>query len=1411
VRFFRIPGFTGIEAHRDDADRGSLRVVEGCLPFGTGGLRSGPVWEKIRRVEHFGDDDRNLVSAMDDGKGNSLVFVSRNCQVHSAVVFPEENTDIESLGESYDVATPVPNTFSGSDATISSIGNRLFAVGDGTAEALYIGKGPVLDSNFSVYPDETLYKQEWSRFPNCRYYARGPKATLFAAGNPDKPLTVYISEPAGLTEPLKDSPYSTEFTGEMYNAGRLSTVEILGSDASKITALSTRGDQVVVHTDKGAFLLYAPAPDQASTGYRVEQAPATNFSSAVNHKVVSGGMGAQTFWVGHDGQVYKDEAASRGSAELKSNADQDQANWKSKGVWEHELPSDLSQSFSAFSGQTGDYFFFVESEEAAQFNFNDDRLNGIVDPNAEQIDSYVYVCGPHGCNIANLTQEEFEELIGATDETDVDTIESLQQKLTDEGPWCCKRVPGLPDPASGKYATCRECQESTEKCSETGCCCQHIAGFDVATSDQATSAQVESWGVSDWFKSAYDRIPNNLCCPQVSYYTWKLSTGQNFGRDGCRCEQTEDGTGYETYEECMAAAMSSGNCLWDYNNCGPCEQTANGSYFTEESCKKAIAMDEACESYDIVGCDCVKNEKGTGTFATLTDCEEEINTNDDYEICWNYLADEASCSCSRDSAGTFTSLSQCTGYLETISSCVKYTLDGCDCSASITGDFDTLEACKEAASLKSECLGYKKVDCECVRDTSDNPEFSSSSECITELNLDPICNTYDLLLPSAEEGRSNCRCVRNPNGSGLYQSAEECEAAKSAAGECTTYAIQDCECVESSTGFIAGKEACEAQLAITSECIPYQISADCVCEPAEDGAYMGITACESERLELCATFDIENCTCTENTEGEGDISGLSNCHTALGLSPYAENCGNYFIANCQCIRDPYGGGTYATINECNAAKPNHHSCDNAEIPWRFPIQDPFNGVVEDGCRCVQDAGEGVYYYRTHCQDALEQFYTDQRKQYWGIGNLYPLAEDLSDDPEYSHCYACEGTFNGTGAWVDCCPCEVFGPEYPTFECNPGDDIPTSYFCSAYGGTVCCETTDKTWGGDESCDRLAGPCTPNDSELGKSCNSEHLTRQCSSELIDPLDPDSGTDCDTCPDAQWMLFFDMYGGCYCEEGIYDPSTDPDNEILRFNTEEECLGTRDEHCLLWAKDSDSCDCVKHYDGDLPGITTHADSMTCDAWVQEQFPETCVKYGVSDDCVCVKDSVGLYWGQTECEQFIKSTSGCEDHYVNSNCECVISEPAGNEDPPFNGIKECQTALNENTGPSRCHKYNLNSGYCTCDKTIGGNYTGLESCTAALETDPACKPYWLTQECSCVDTDPGDGSIKYDTLTDCDNATTADPKPAFCCDNNNPFYMVMTDTYDGVEVTECFNMESAGEGFITECACIEANYNIVG
>ena len=350
MRFFRIPSFTGIEAHRDDNDRGSLRVVEGCMPRGMGGVRSGPVWNQLAKLNAISQDNKNFLSANDDGAGNSVLFVSRNKEIHDLAISSESNTEIVSLGASYQVVDPI-SIYSTSKAILSAIGNRMYAFGDGSGDPIFLGKGAP-DMEHYIYPDEEIYSQEYERFPNCTFFVQGGNKMLYGAGNPEEPLTVYVTEPAGITNPLKDSIYSEA----------LSSIRILSSDASKITALSSKGPNVIVHTDKGSHVLSPAEADQDNSGYRVKQTPVTNFSSAVNHQVVAGEKGSQTYWLGNDGQIYKDELPNAGQENSETSADQTQPAYKSKGAWEGEQIDDLRNSFSAYNAQTGMYWVYIENE-----------------------------------------------------------------------------------------------------------------------------------------------------------------------------------------------------------------------------------------------------------------------------------------------------------------------------------------------------------------------------------------------------------------------------------------------------------------------------------------------------------------------------------------------------------------------------------------------------------------------------------------------------------------------------------------------------------------------------------------------------------------------------------------------------------------------------------------------------------------------------------------------------------------------------------------------------------------------------------------------------------------------------------------------------------------------------------------
>jgi len=331
----------------------------------------------------------NKAAAIDDStSGASLLFASRNNEVHDVACIHEANVTTLSLGH-HDYTTLNSTSYTSARAYYEPIGNKLYAFGDGSGDPALVGKGPWFNNmhNDVDGPKKVQYTLEWSKFPNCQFFVSGPKKTIFAAGNPIDPLVVYISEPAGLTNPFVTNPYSTESNTETpglaaanvwapmptpgYTAGTndgfaegLSAVRILGSNATKITALSTRGDKVVVHTDAGCHILYSPKADQAETGYRVEQVAATNTSAAVNAQTVAGDGGTQPYWLGFDGQIYKDEAAVRGAEDFKSYSDPQQASWKSKGRWEKSHPNNLENSFATYDPQSGMYWVFIESSES---------------------------------------------------------------------------------------------------------------------------------------------------------------------------------------------------------------------------------------------------------------------------------------------------------------------------------------------------------------------------------------------------------------------------------------------------------------------------------------------------------------------------------------------------------------------------------------------------------------------------------------------------------------------------------------------------------------------------------------------------------------------------------------------------------------------------------------------------------------------------------------------------------------------------------------------------------------------------------------------------------------------------------------------------------------------------------------
>ena len=359
MRYFRIPKFTGIEAHRSDADRGTLRLCEGAVPSPVGSLRSGPIWTALGGTALTVVADR--VTCMTDAKSNGYQFIGATISggvcptgVH---INTNQNEIPPELGAlSADVAA---TTIGGSVPFISDVGNNTVFVGTGSG----VKKVTFASGSHTVAAlaaSSGYYKMENEVFPNCTTFVVGMNKAVFAAGDTLNPLRVYVSEPATGEDPIREAVYSADF---------LSKIDILCTNASKITALSTYQSYIVVHTDAGVVLLYQTQPaTQSIPGFRAEQVAGAANSGAINPNVVSGSAMIQPYYLGCDGQIWKDESARKGPDHKPTYSDTDQVSWKAKGAWNKLVAADISTSFSAYEPSTGFYTVGLPTQEASATN-----------------------------------------------------------------------------------------------------------------------------------------------------------------------------------------------------------------------------------------------------------------------------------------------------------------------------------------------------------------------------------------------------------------------------------------------------------------------------------------------------------------------------------------------------------------------------------------------------------------------------------------------------------------------------------------------------------------------------------------------------------------------------------------------------------------------------------------------------------------------------------------------------------------------------------------------------------------------------------------------------------------------------------------------------------------------------------
>ena len=338
MRYFRVKAFSGIQnqAEETDQDRGSLTMCENAVPYPKGCLRNAPQWTEVYQNVDMASENSPMLS-MVDARGHRLVISRKQSNV-LGMAWVSNSANSEKM----------PSDTSGftSDASIegcyiSRVGSELF-IGNGVDENLRYGKKT--DFNFvplSATTDE-LYAKAQEVFPSCKSFVVGPDKAIYATGDVTNPLAVYVSEPATIANPNVEDAIQGIYSGVM------STVNIIMSEASRITALSTFRNYVVVHTDAGVALLYRTQRQQAGTGFRVEQTASPTVSGALNPNTASANMGVRPYYLGMDGQIYKDEAARAGQDHVTEGRVQEIISWKAVNAWNRHVNKTLTNSFTTF-------------------------------------------------------------------------------------------------------------------------------------------------------------------------------------------------------------------------------------------------------------------------------------------------------------------------------------------------------------------------------------------------------------------------------------------------------------------------------------------------------------------------------------------------------------------------------------------------------------------------------------------------------------------------------------------------------------------------------------------------------------------------------------------------------------------------------------------------------------------------------------------------------------------------------------------------------------------------------------------------------------------------------------------------------------------------------------------------------
>ena len=549
-------------------------------------------------------------------------------------------------------------------------------------------------------------------------------------------------------------------------------------------------------------------------------------------------------------------------------------------MWEHELPTDLTGSFAAYSPQSGDYLFFVKDESFYRKPKTPTGFEVVKEPTlswtctskwCESSQDYVSCCAP-------LLQEDgFDNGGYLTPEACVENSDCSSPCCSAYGAVDCCYCPGW---GLDWYinSDC-ECSKSSSTCSGLGsfetehACNEHLSNLPEENECHKKALELKyAWELNSCncirvtpdlpTEKVYEYFyTEDDCLARVNKEAYCSDTYNTDPEIPCLCEKAAEGTvgEFSDYYTCRKSLHGNPDCRPHQESDCECVESDSWGYFhTKASCIEYLGTDPECGKYELVDCDCVQTETG--------------------DLTWN------ECESSKGSTTYY--------YCSTLGGWDSYT--GCD-----NFPQDYRYACSSEDGSCSSCpeLVWEIANCECTTILSDEAlgtTYETESTCQQALTSEPACVLYSL-------NTTTCSCElvvsqMNPDGVSTFADLSSCEAARDEHLQCQKYSIQDCQCVGDSSGSFTGLINCQTALSSDSQCAPHWlVNCNCTMTDPADGtpSFPDLTAC----IEALDSSIECNCDSTDRRYNTFEDTGDTFC---LDAGP-----GSGAFTECECMELGY--------------------------------------------------------------------------------------------------------------------------------------------------------------------------------------------------------------------------------------------------------------------------------------------------------------------------------------------------------------------------------------------------------------------------------------------------------------------------------------------------------------------------